>query len=723
MIDAIAKFCMDARDRGLLLDPADVIADGEIHRCDVEAPGSSGRNDGAYKLHLDERPAGWFTNHRDGLPGQTWKADLPPMIPAEREAYRIKLQEDRKQREEAQRKKRDAIRAKSQQILETSPRATNDNAYAKNKGIDVAGLKVRTYAGDLVIGEMPCDGALVVPMFVIGVEGHPELSGLQFIQGDGTKRFFGSVEGAFFVIGRPEKTGTLLLCEGFSTGASLHEASGLPVLVAFNCGNLEPVCRTARQRWPDARIVIAADDDWKTRRPSGEPWNPGLECANAAARACGGLVAVPTFPPDRGDKQTDFNDSMLAMGPEAVRKALEAAQAPSDVPTQPQAPSTRLEPSMAVQLTRGDAVKIVSIGWYWQGYLPAGKLVLIGGAPGTGKTTLAITFAATITTGGAWPDGTRAEAGDVLIWSGEDSVSDTLAGRFKAAGADMKRVYFVTGVNTAKGGRPFDPAQDFPALLDVAQGIPKLRLIIVDPVVMAVQGDSHKNAETRRGLQPLVDFAERTGAVLLGVTHFSKGTQGRETTERITGSVAFTAVARLVLVAARVDDVNGGGRVLVRSKSNLGPDGGGFKYDLEQITLDGGAIASRVTWGESLDGNARDILATAEVSADPTDREEQQGAVEWLRHVLSEGGGELLKSEVMRRGREAGFPERTLQRARERLGAVAKVEGFGGDKRSVWKLSPSSIHATEAPIVPIVPAFLNGINGTNGGTHDDMERF
>lgn len=285
----------------------------------------------------------------------------------------------------------------------------------------------------------------------------------------------------------------------------------------------------------------------------------------------------------------------------------------------------------------------------------------------------------------------------------------------------MSRVHFVMGVDTERGGRPFDPAQDFPRLVDVAANIPSLRLIIVDPIVMAVAGDSHKNAETRRGLQPLVDFAEQSGAVVLGITHFSKGTQGREPIERITGSLAFAAVARLVLVAAKVEESNGGGRILVRSKSNLGPDGGGFKYGLEQVDLEPGMPASRVTWGESIDGTARDILAIAEVVPDTGDHAETQGAAEWLRDLLAPG--ELLKTEVMRRAAEAGFAERTVHHARKRIGAVAEVTGFGKDKRSVWRLGPPAIRATDPPFVPIVPVNLSGTDGTNGGTDGDSEVF
>ena len=229
-----------------------------------------------------------------------------------------------------------------------------------------------------------------------------------------------------------------------------------------------------------------------------------------------------------------------------------------------------------VALIRGDTIRPEPITWLWPGYLAAGKVHIVAGAPGTGKTTLALDFAAAVTTGGRWPDGTRAPVGDVLIWSGEDAPTDTLAPRLLAAGADMSRVHFVGDVKQGGEPIPFDPAAHFPALALAASRLPELRLMIVDPIVSSVLGDSHKNAEVRRGLQPLVTFAERQGCALIGITHYTKGTQGREPLERVTGSLAFGAVARIVLGTAKVREEDGGGRVLVRVKSNNGPDGGGM---------------------------------------------------------------------------------------------------------------------------------------------------
>ena len=139
----------------------------------------------------------------------------------------------------------------------------------------------------------------------------------------------------------------------------------------------------------------------------------------------------------------------------------------------------------------------------------------VRGQPGTGKTTIALDFAATVSSGGRWPDGTLAEPGNVVIWSGEDDTEDVLVPRLRAMAADMTRIFFVGTVRRGVDASAFDPASDMPALEDKAVSIGGVRLLIVDPVVSAVAGDSHKNAETRRSLQPLVNLAQRLDCTAL----------------------------------------------------------------------------------------------------------------------------------------------------------------------------------------------------------------
>jgi putative DNA primase/helicase len=369
-----------------------------------------------------------------------------------------------------------------------------------------------------------------------------------------------------------------------------------------------------------------------------------------------------------------------------------------------------------VILLRGCDVTPEPIDWLWHGWLAAGKMHLIGGQPGTGKTTIATALAATVSTGGRWPDGSRAARGSVVIWSGEDDVADTLIPRLRAAGADMQRVYLLGGIK-AKGERyPFDPATDTALLANALADVPDVRLLVVDPIVSAVAGDSHKNAEVRRGLQPLVDLAQQHRCALLGVTHFTKGTAGREPVERITGSLAFGALARLVMVAAKqeADGDRPARRVLLRAKSNIGPDGGGFVYDLTQGPLpDNPAIeSSRAVWGEGVKGTARELLAEAEAHDDDA-RDDAPG---FLRELL--GYGPRPAKDIYREAESAGFSRDAMKRAKRRVGAVAVKSGMLGGWE--WRLPKDEGSEESAQNYPH-PSLPSGGSAHPSGTLDGVE--
>ncbi len=332
-------------------------------------------------------------------------------------------------------------------------------------------------------------------------------------------------------------------------------------------------------------------------------------------------------------------------------------------------------------LTRGDSITPEPINWLWSGWLAAGKIHILGGQAGTGKTTLSLGLAAALTTGGRWPDGSRAPLGDAVIWSGEDDPTDTLVPRLLAMGADMRRVHFVSGLTEDGKRRAFDPASDMEALASTLRGLGTVRLLMVDPIVSAIAADSHKNAEVRRGLQPLADLAASLKVCLLGITHFSKGTQGREPIDRITGSLAFAAVARVVLVAAK--DAEHDRRIFCRAKSNIGPDDGGFVYDLRQDELAGypGLYASQVLWGEAIEGSARDILNTAEAQSE--EGAAASDAQDWLRDFLTKGPE--LQKDVKAAAEAHCLSWATVRRAKKALSVESrKIGGEEGRKGALW---------------------------------------
>jgi putative DNA primase/helicase len=346
-----------------------------------------------------------------------------------------------------------------------------------------------------------------------------------------------------------------------------------------------------------------------------------------------------------------------------------------------------------VELVSAESIIPQPIEWTWPGWLARGRLHILAGQPGAGKTTLALEFAAIISSGGVWPDGGQAKPASVVIWSGEDDPADTLVPRLLAAGANLQRVHFVHGVREDGRSRAFDPARDMLALEAAVRRVGDVRLVVIDPIAMVATKDSHKNAETRRDLQPLADLCRASGVAALGVHHLAKATAGREPQERLIGSIAFAAVARVVMIAAKQPAQAEGDverRILMRAKSNIGPDDGGFAYTLEQAALErhSGVSASRVVWGERIDGTARDALADAEQPAD--ERRPVEKAKDFLRSLLADGpvGPKTIKSAADANG----YSWASVRRAKGALRIEAHKTGFGDEW--AWSL-PKALTSSE----------------------------
>lgn len=259
--------------RAVGLEPVkhDVVLDGNLHRFRVLGDKAGSKN-GWYVGHLSPLPAGAFGSWRTGET-HTWRhVSETQLTRAQRAEVRDQFEVMRMQRQVDEANMRDAARVKAARLWALAGPADAAHPYLVAKRVKAWGI--RQLRDSLVIPARDADGRLHT---------------LQFIGPDGDKRFLtgGRIKGCYCAIGRPADT--LLLAEGFATAATLYEATGHATACAFNAGNLAPVARALRAKFPTLRIVICADNDIAT------PGNPGLTKAWEAARAVRGWVAAPIF--------------------------------------------------------------------------------------------------------------------------------------------------------------------------------------------------------------------------------------------------------------------------------------------------------------------------------------------------------------------------------------------------------------------------------------------
>lgn len=318
--------------------------------------------------------------------------------------------------------------------------------------------------------------------------------------------------------------------------------------------------------------------------------------------------------------------------------------------------------------------------WRWAGWMPEGKLTLLDGDPGTGKSTLASDLAARVTTGRAMPleppFAEPHEARAVIMLVAEDGLGDTVVKRIMAAGGNRSLVAVRAGI--WRGGSETTP----PTIADIEvlrSDIEKLNaaLVIIDPLVehLGLETYSYNDQEVRRALAPLARLAAETGVAILMIRHLRKGGSSKAIYEG-GGSIGFAGAARSVMYCAK-DPTDESRRILASAKSNLSATPKSLVF--RPVAADGDT--SRIEWiGESEE--------TADSLASGRSERRSDALMEakvFLQEMLADGP--MAATEVESEARGAGISKATLRRAREGLG-VRPRKGDGG--AFYWRLPTGS---------------------------------
>lgn len=353
-----------------------------------------------------------------------------------------------------------------------------------------------------------------------------------------------------------------------------------------------------------------------------------------------------------------------------------------------------------VRVNLMSGVQPEAVQWLWPGRIPLGMVTVFDGDPGLGKSTVTLDLAARLSRGWAMPDGsTGPEASGVVILSAEDDAARVVRPRLDAAGADVERIATVQLADDEGGTRDLEICRADLAPLERGVREVGALLVVIDPLMAFLPADvnAHRDQDVRRALAALRAFAERTGVAVLVVRHLNKSTGGSPL-YRGGGSIGIIGAARAgLLMAVDPDDASGEGRVLAVSKANLALRPTSLKL---RLAAERGALAARVRWEGESQHTAGTLLAQPE---DPEERSALDEAEARLRELLA--CGDVGAEEGEREARAAGISERTLRRARHRLGVESHKVGRPGERgqRWVWRLPSKAAegrqNAADAPDV------------------------
>lgn len=503
LINPEGAFRAHCEANGLLI--KDLIADGEIHRV-AHVSSKKGALDGWYILHTSGKvPVGIAGCWKEPIFESKWVAEIGRTMSFTERFEHDKWVAELKAKKDAERLASQAVAAeRAEDEVGTYADASDDHPYLVRKHISAHGVKIDRA------------GRLVVP--VSNQAG--EILSYQTIDADGNKRFLkgGKIEGGFFELRGNRKI--VFVGEGFATCASIHEATGYTVMVAFDCGNLSKVAKAAKEMFPAAKIVIGADNDQFTEG------NPGVTKGRAAAALVFGEIVYPSFgDADMVDnKPTDWNDLHCLQGLDAVKEQIERVAGP-------------VREKLAFEFSRADSLTLSEIRWIVDDYIEADSLAQVFGDPGGGKSFVSIDIACCVATGKDW-HGHQVQQGAVFYIAGEGH--NGLARRFKG---------WELGNGTTLDGAPLFKSHRAAQLYDateaalVADAIKTLSaecghvpsMIVIDTLARNMGGDENSTQDMNSFIQHLDTYLRQDYKCCVLVVHHS----GAMDKDRSRGSTAL----------------------------------------------------------------------------------------------------------------------------------------------------------------------------------------
>jgi len=340
-------------------------------------------------------------------------------------------------------------------------------------------------------------------------------------------------------------------------------------------------------------------------------------------------------------------------------------------------------------IVRLDEVTPRKVLWLWKHRIPRGKLTLLAGDGGIGKSLLTMDLAQRISSGRPWPDSLCEPnpTGGVVIVSAEDDIDDTIVPRLKAAGADLARIVAIQGIEYTdqerkrRGVRGFNLQHDMPALEAAIDATDGCSLIIIDPVTAFMgKARGNDNVEVRGCLAPLAALAADTGVAIVLVSHLNKPGAAAATTamHRVIGSIAFSAAARATWLVCR-DEEQPQRRLMLPIKANLTADQTGLAYEVNASDDDpeipvvhwqAGAVTVKAD--EALSGQRSESASVVQLAAD------------FLADILADGP--VHGPQVFTKAHSLGLSKRSIERAREKLPITIRPVIENGKRRWMWSL-------------------------------------